>query len=93
MSKAFVAEEIVASAKRARVASERLAELHRDRKDRWLEVAAEQLEAKRDIILEANARDLVAARALEIDPPLLGRLDLSPERWATMILGLRVVAA
>ncbi len=93
MSKAFVAKEIVESARRARAASERLSELPRDRKARWLDCAAEQLEARRSAILEANARDLHAAREAEIDAPLLGRLELSAERWATMVQGLRDVAA
>lgn len=93
MSKAFVAEEIVACAQRARVASEALAELPREQKSRWLACAAAELETSRDAILEANALDLRAARDAELEAALLGRLELSGERWDTMLQGLRDVAA
>ncbi len=93
MSANFVAEDIVASALRAKAAAEQLGELDSRQKDRWLACAADTLESRRDAILEANARDLEAARAAEIDPPLLGRLELSTERWRTMLQGLRDVIA
>ena len=80
-------------ATRARAASERLAELGTRVKDRWLARAAERLEAARERVREANARDLAAARAKGTAAPLVARLELSDAKWADMIAGLRQVIA
>jgi glutamate-5-semialdehyde dehydrogenase len=79
-------------ASRARVASERLAELPAREKDAWLLRAAERLEAARASIHDANARDLEAARAKGVAAPLVARLELSDGKWSDMLAGLRQVA-
>jgi glutamate-5-semialdehyde dehydrogenase len=79
-------------ASRARAASERVAELDSAQKDAWLRRAAERLEAARDKILAANAKDMREAEEKGVEGPLVKRLELSDGKWADMIAGLRDVA-
>jgi glutamate-5-semialdehyde dehydrogenase len=79
-------------ASRARAASERVAELDSAQKDAWLHRAAERLEAARDRIREANAKDMREAEEKGVEGPLVGRLELSDGKWADMIAGLRDVS-
>ena len=85
--------QIVELAQRARDASRALAGLGSAPKDAWLLRAAERLEAERDAVLDANRRDLAAAREKGLAPPMVARLDLDGGRWRDMIAGLREVAA
>ncbi len=85
--------EIRELARRARAASERVAELSTRQKDAWLLRAAETLEAARPAVLESNARDLREAEARGVEAPLVRRLELSDGKWDDMIAGLRDVAA
>ncbi|MGI9592553.1 MAG: glutamate-5-semialdehyde dehydrogenase [Myxococcota bacterium] len=78
---------------RARAASERTAELTSAQKDAWLLGTAEKLEAAREVVREANARDMAEAREKGVEAPLVGRLELSDAKWRDMIQGLRDVAA
>jgi glutamate-5-semialdehyde dehydrogenase len=86
-------EQIHAIAVRARTASERLAELSTAEKNAWLLRCAERLEAARETIRQANARDMAAAADKGVAEPLVRRLELSDGKWADMIQGLRDVAA
>jgi glutamate-5-semialdehyde dehydrogenase len=85
--------EITELARRAREAARETARLGRRAKDAWLLRAVERLEAERDAVLEANRRDLDAAREKGIAAPMVARLDLSGGRWRDMLAGLREVAA
>lgn len=85
--------EIRALARAARRASEELGDLTAERKNAWLARSAERLEAARERILEANARDVAAAAEKGVAAPLRGRLAISDGKWADMIQGLRDVAA
>jgi glutamate-5-semialdehyde dehydrogenase len=78
---------------RARSASERTAELSSAQKDAWLARAAERLEAARDAIREANARDMREAQQGGVAAPLVNRLELSDGKWRDMIAGLHDVAS
>ena len=78
---------------RARVASERCAELSTAQKNAWLQGAVKRLESARKSVLEANQRDLAEAREKRIDAPLLQRLELSEDKWQDMLAGLADVAA
>jgi glutamate-5-semialdehyde dehydrogenase len=86
-------EQIHDIAVRARSASERLSELSPAEKNAWLLRCAERLEAARERIREANARDMAAAVDRGVAEPLVRRLELSDGKWADMIAGLRDVAA
>jgi glutamate-5-semialdehyde dehydrogenase len=80
-------------AKRARAASLDLATLSTDAKNRFLELLAQQLVEQTNAIIEANALDLEAAKAMELSGPMLERLSLTAERIADMAAGVRQVAA
>lgn len=85
--------EVVDLARRAREASREVARLGSAVKNAWLLRAAERLEQDRGAILEANRRDLDAARAKGLAEPMAKRLDLDGSRWRDMLAGLRQVAA
>ena len=85
--------EILGLAERAHEASAVMGELDTRAKNEWLLRCAERLEAARDSILDANARDMNAARDGGVTAPLVNRLELSEEKWVDMIQGLRDVAA
>jgi glutamate-5-semialdehyde dehydrogenase len=86
-------DDIHAIAVRARSASERLSELTTAEKNAWLLRCAERLEAARERIREANARDLREAEQKGVPGPLVKRLELSDGKWGDMLAGLRDVAA
>jgi glutamate-5-semialdehyde dehydrogenase len=79
--------------RRAKAASERVAELASDPKDAALRLAADRLEASSAAIVRENARDLEAGRARGLDAAMLDRLALDAERIAGIANGLREVAA
>ena len=85
--------EVRELAARARVASQRMGELSTERKNAWLARTAERLEAARDHVLEANARDIEAAAEKGVPEPMRNRLGISDGKWADMIQGLRDVIA
>jgi glutamate-5-semialdehyde dehydrogenase len=82
------AEEVHASAQRARDAAAALAPLPRATKDAALLVMAEALIAHTPEVLGANARDV----ARDAANPLIDRLRLDHKRVAAMADGLRQVA-
>jgi len=79
-------------AKRARAASLDLATLSTEAKNRFLERLAQQLVEQTDAIIEANALDLEAAKAMELSGPMLERLSLTAERIAAMAEAVQQVA-
>lgn len=78
--------------RRAKAAAPTLARTDTAQKNRALLAMAEALEAESDEILQANGRDLDAARET-ISPVMLDRLALSRERIKAMADGIRQVAA
>lgn len=78
--------------RKARAASRVLATTRSGRKDRWLHATAGALEARAAEILDANERDLAAARDAGLTPAQIDRLRLTRERLGTMGIGLREVA-
>lgn len=85
--------DVLDLAVRARKASQKLSEVDTDTKNAWLVRLAERLEAARDPILAANALDLKEAAAKNVPEPLINRLDLSADRWSSMIRGLESLVA
>ena len=85
--------EIRTLAGRARKASAAMGELSTERKNAWLARAAERLEASRDQIMAANARDVEAAAEKGVPEPMRNRLGISDGKWADMIQGLHDVIA
>jgi glutamate-5-semialdehyde dehydrogenase len=78
---------------RARAASRVLAAADTGAKNRALEAIADDLNAHRDALAEANRKDLEAGRTKGLDAALLDRLELTEARIDAMIEGLRQIAA
>jgi len=79
--------------RRAKAASERVAELASDVKDAALRLGADRLEESAAVIGRENALDLEAGRARGLETPLLDRLRLDADGIAAIANGLREVAA
>ena len=77
----------------AREAARQLAQAGRAQKDEALTKAAEALEASTPEIIEANAKDLAAAREAGRPAAFVDRLALTPERIKAIADGLRAIAA
>lgn len=80
-------------ASRAQKAAKQLATLDTRTKDCALQNMADALEAQASVILEQNARDILAATEAGQTPAFIERLTLNPARIAGMAEGLRKVAA
>ncbi|MBW2494647.1 MAG: glutamate-5-semialdehyde dehydrogenase [Deltaproteobacteria bacterium] len=93
MSPENLEEQVIDIARKARSASERVAELSTREKNAWLMRCADRLEDAKATILAANAADLERAAGSGISGPMLKRLELSEGKWRDMIAGLRDVAA
>lgn len=88
-----IQELVETMARRARAASLKLATVPTETKNAFLHDLAESLVRSTDEILAANARDLEAAEALGLDPPMVERLTLDAGRIEKMATGIRQVAA
>lgn len=73
--------------------SRQLATLPTERKNAVLTTLAERIEASREALQSANARDLEAGEAAGLSQPMLDRLRLTDARIAQMAEGVRQVAA
>jgi glutamate-5-semialdehyde dehydrogenase len=85
--------EMLALGTAARAAAAALALAPRAAKDDALLAAATALRSGEGVVLDANARDMAAARAKRLGGALLDRLELNPKRVAAMAEGLETVAA
>jgi len=85
--------DVLAVARRARVAATALAPMTRQDKDAALLAMAEALHAAGSRIVTVNTEDLDRARAAGTPDSLVDRLTLTPERIAGIAEGLRQVAA
>jgi glutamate-5-semialdehyde dehydrogenase len=85
-------EDVLAAARRARVAAESLATVTRATKDSALLAMADALEDRRADILAANARDVAAAEQNGTSASLVDRLRLTDSRIDGMAQGLRELA-
>src|SRR4030042_6233634 len=79
--------------KKAKGASMQLAQLQTEEKNDALEKMAKALEANIDKILEANKKDVDAAKAKGLKSALLDRLALDKRKIGNMTRCLREVAA
>ena len=77
----------------ARVAARTLARAPRAWKDRALHLMADRIESRRDVILEANARDLERGREAGTSAAMLDRLKLDAARITGLADALRELAA
>jgi glutamate-5-semialdehyde dehydrogenase len=92
-----IAADLVAScedlALRAKNAARVLATISSAAKNQWLLRTIDRLHAASVEILEANARDVVAAEAEGLTAALIDRLRLTPQRLEGIAASLREVAA
>ena len=79
--------------RQARAASRLVAKADTATKNRALTLIAEAVERAVQRLLDANAEDLAAARAKNLEPALIDRLTLTDKTVAAMADGLRQVAA
>jgi len=86
-------EQMSQLARQAKTAARELARLTTAEKNGCLLAMAEAIEASRDSIEEANARDMAAAAETGLSSAMLDRLKLDDKRIAGMAKGLREVAA
>jgi glutamate-5-semialdehyde dehydrogenase len=84
--------EVVEKAKQAREATTRLASMSRGEKDCVLLLMADAIEAQKDAILEANARDIENAQKRKLSAAPIDRLMLDDARVKEMADGLRDLA-
>ena len=85
-------EEMTDLAKRARLASRRLASLSSDNKNKCLLAMADAIEANAPAIQQENARDMLAGAEMGLAKPMLDRLLLDEGRIFGMAVSLREVA-
>ena len=87
--------DVVSDIKRAKAASIELSVLSTEVKDRALGAMAQALDSSREQILEANARDLEAAKAMldsgEISGSMYKRLKIDGSKIDGMIAGINDV--
>ncbi|WP_131746130.1 glutamate-5-semialdehyde dehydrogenase [Frankia sp. Cppng1_Ct_nod] len=88
-----LAEDVRATAVRARQAAAVLAPLSRADKDRALHAMADAVLAHGETILEANVGDVVGARGTGTSEAIVDRLALTADRLTAMADGLRQVAS
>ncbi len=84
-------ETMIEMGDRAVAAARQLATLGTRRKNLILEAMAESLDASRDRLKEANARDMAAGRAAGLSDAMLDRLLLTDKRMDSMINGVRAL--
>ena len=92
-----MSESIQALAEAAKNASRKIASTSNDQRNQALEAVAQALEQAAPQILAANAEDMQRARAAfsrsELSRALVDRLELTATKLASMIEGVRAVAA
>lgn len=87
-----VKEYMAELGQQARVASRAIAKADTGIKNRALLAMAEAIDAARETLVAANAKDLEQGRENGLDDAMLDRLALKPSQIDTMIEGLRQVA-
>ncbi|MCC9204512.1 glutamate-5-semialdehyde dehydrogenase [Arthrobacter sp. zg-Y769] len=87
-----VEARVHALADRSRTAARRLARANRAWKDRALRQIAQNVNAKQDAILAANAKDVAAGRENGTSTAMLDRLSLTPARITALAAALENLA-
>ena len=87
-----IKEQILDMGRKAQAAARSLSQLGSDQKNRILRAMAEEVLACEKEILNANEKDLAAARDNGLTDAMVDRLRLDPERLANIAEGIRQVA-
>lgn len=88
-----ICSQVLHAAMEAKKAARRLAILSSTAKDAALLNMARCLISSKQLIMEANEKDLRAARGKRLSSAMLDRLTLNPERVEAMATGLREIAS
>ncbi|WP_010323611.1 glutamate-5-semialdehyde dehydrogenase [Marinobacterium stanieri] len=88
-----VAEYMTELGEQARAASREIARADTGDKNRALLAMADAIDASREVLVDANQKDMQNGREKGLDAAMLDRLELTPARIDGMIEGLRQVAA
>ncbi|MDO6563267.1 glutamate-5-semialdehyde dehydrogenase [Amphritea sp. 1_MG-2023] len=88
-----VKEYMAELGQQARIASRAIAKADTSIKNRALLAMADAIDAAREQLVAANAKDLAQGRVNGLDDAMLDRLELKQSQMDTMIEGLRQVAA
>lgn len=88
-----IKQYMTALGERARQAGRAMSRAETGSKNRALLAIAEEIERSRELLTDANRKDLQAGQDNGLDAALLDRLELTPSRIAAMVDGLRQVAA
>jgi len=88
-----VEERVLALAEESKTASRILAASTVASRNAALLATCEVLHERRDLLLEANTRDMVKGRETGLEPALLDRLELTPARIEGLLTNLQQVAA
>ena len=87
------AESILEMGQNAQKAALELAKLGSRKKNAILEAMADELEARRKEIQAANAKDLAEGKRAGLSDAMLDRLELTDERFTSMVKGILDVVA
>jgi glutamate-5-semialdehyde dehydrogenase len=93
MSNISLTDQATELGRRAKTAARRLAVLSSEEKNHALHLMAERLEDQSEFLIDANKKDLEAAKQAGITGAVLDRIALTPNRVQAMAQGLREVAA
>lgn len=88
-----IKQYMTALGERARQAGRAMSRAETGSKNRALLAIAEEIERSRELLTDANRKDLQAGQDNGLEAALLDRLELTPSRIAAMVDGLRQVAA
>lgn len=88
-----IAQYMTELGQQARAASVKMAAADTALKNKALLATADAIENMKDDLVVANQADLAAGQEKGLSAPMLDRLELTPERIAGMIEGLKQVAA
>ena len=93
MEREQIEKLVLDMARKARAAARVIGAMPTALKNRILLDIAEELIARQAFLLAENAKDMDAARARDLSPAMLNRLQLNEQVVAGMVQGLREVAA
>ncbi|MCX7806030.1 MAG: glutamate-5-semialdehyde dehydrogenase [Planctomycetota bacterium] len=93
MPRAQLRDELICLARRCRAAAAVLRNKSTEEKDRALRTVAERIWEAQTDILDANRKDLEAARAAGLSQPVLDRLTVDVRKIQRMVESVRQVAA
>ncbi len=93
MSNISLTDQATELGRRAKTAARRLAVLSSEEKNHALHLMAQRLEDQSEFLIDANKKDLEAAKQAGITGAVLDRIALTPERVQAMAKALRDVAA